>query len=309
MTLLNYIQDDTNISNDEIQNSLLLDTNVILNILNDFSLFNGQESQIHLKMAALTCDYFLITEDTIRELYPISNRFGRKSNVQKERERKFQRLAEEGNIRLLNKFSIHNLQDPELIQKHRMAIDFHSGKSHRFQSASINDITQILTAHSLAIPFFTEDRLLKKIYEENFGEPVYNYQIPFPFDSNELKDMSLNEIITLGKPFKKIYKKSFSEIKESSIKIHDLKNDVIEKNSVILEQQKSLTAITSDFDRQKEKIGLWKEFARPQLGEALMWTGIDTALSLYSIPFPTSPISYIMQSIRYKKMEDTLKDD
>jgi hypothetical protein len=146
-------------------------------------------------------------------------------------------------------------------------------------------------------------------YREQFGEPAYNFEIPFPFDRNELKDIPLYEVISLGKPFKKIYQKSFRQIKDNSLKIHNLKDDIFQRKQVIAEQQRHLLTISDELIGVKKKISLWKDFARPKFGETLCWTGIEVALGFLPIPIPTSPFSHLLQIRQYHKKEEELKDD
>lgn len=309
MEFFNNIQDDHNIPKEEIQNSVLLDSNVIFGILDDFSSYNFNETLTQLKMAAFTCDYFLITSNTLKEIqFVISKKLIHTPNFQINLNKNLNLLSDYNNIRVLNKYDISEIQPAIEIQEKITSLKNIAINPRRSQLAIDNDLILLLTSNILTIPFLTEDRLLKEYYYPQFGKPVYNINIPFPFDSSYLKNISLNEIIALGRPFKKIYKKAFVDIKEKSKKIYYLQDDLKEREYVIIEQQNKLTEIIENLNKEKERSTLWKDFAKPRKGEAIIWTGIETAIAFSQIPIPTTPISYFIQTRRFKELEEFLKE-
>ena len=207
--------------------SILLDTNVILHLIGADDPSRSTEMKTRLRIAALTTDEFLVTPSTLNELEQFFKAFSKRL---KEGKNFFQSERIEINDKLLRKVIDSkriritdeklSLESPEI--KKRLDDTFSKFNqitpNIRSRMANFHDAVLILTSEALSIPILSADRRIRLLAPK----PEIELSVPFPFDTDVLKEVSIDELMELSSPLRQIYKTAFSTLKNQASQLHSL---------------------------------------------------------------------------------------
>jgi hypothetical protein len=292
---------------DFADNSILLDSNVIISLFANLGQ-NKYETNLQLKMAAITCENFLILEDTVRELY----RFAQKTKIDLSLRKSFgvdysQSLSDFDKTldKLLDRKIFKIVKDEQIanVLSSTETVNISQLAFFKGPVGLAHDMTLIQISKLFSIPIFTYDLFILQFADQENSSTLAKFNIPIPFNKDELLNIRLDEIMDLSTPLRRLYQNAFSKIKEEVSTTEKLKANLKNKNEFISRQRNVLIDLNSDLLGAMDTIQKWKNFSKPNITETITWTMVELGLGFVPFPIPTSPINHIIQSVQYKKME------
>jgi hypothetical protein len=307
-------------SDPSINDSILLDTNVLVSLLlGDNATYADIVTK--LKMAALTCEYFVIIGATLEELRGVVRSTEKSIHRLKEEgfpleiflpqfdpakledsvekrineflnHKIFKVISEDGIIESADKATLEELES-------NIAEFIIFSRSNKREGIVRHDARLLLTSKLLSLPILTQDIKIIRL----IGKPLSELRVPFPFDSDALDKIELDELIDLAIPMRRLYRKAFLRINKDMSTIQGLKVDLADKDDLNTRQQGILDELSAELREAQTASEQWRKLAHPKADETIIWTIAEILLGFVPIPIPTSPFTYFVQARRFKKLE------
>ena len=314
----------------DLDGSILLDSNVLLQLLPGLNRDLYYDICTKIKMATLTCRYFIVTEATLQELRGIlkqySKHFVRTPTSLKSISPSFPRQVVcthriapfEGDYiinksldkllesRILRVFNEREIIDSAKYALYKQKLETLLGNFPRKYAEKIaeHDARLIFTSKALSLPIFTLDQKIITVA----GESISQLKVPFPFNSGEIAKIEVDELIELAEPFRNLYRKAFVRINEDISTVGNLRTSLQEKEKLIVKQHNILDELSAELRDTHLKSKQWQDLAKPKLSESITWTIVETLLGFTPFPIPTSPVTFFVQAHRYKKAENKFSE-
>ncbi len=125
------------------------------------------------------------------------------------------------------------------------------------------------------------------------------FELHFPVDDEKLKQLAFKEIRIHAEIFRSNYVCLFNEIKrlDSQIIAQSTRaGDLIEEKRRFVKQVQLVIAEKDSFIQEL------KDAAKPDTGFTIAFSTIELALGFLPIPIPMSPLSYVIQERKYRKV-------
>gem|GEM_PF-7002010 len=284
--------------------SILLDTNIIFSLITDSP--NTRKIEDEVRIASLTTENLIIPPSTMTEI----NYFLRK-NTESHTTKIYdiKRLN-----RILESKCVHIMDEDTKIdfdqQKGRLEKIFSElsniSPANGRRLSNYMDAQLILTSEYLRVPILTADNDIKKFAKVSLPD----LSIPLPFDLNVLSSVSLDELMELTIPMKKIFIESFNSLKDQMAVIEKQSKQaegmerIIDIDKKISENQERMIQLLGEQVKQLgESESFWKEAAKPSATTAVSWTIAECSLSFLPFHIPTAPVAYFVDVHKHKKLE------
>lgn len=286
---------------DIAQHSILLDSNVIISLFYEAaSPYYREDALVKIKMAAVTCDNFLVLESTRDELY----KFG-ETRLIKINEKFYNSVADLLSRKIFR--TVTRIELSKIIkQESLIAISSRIRRNRKYQASEIsieNDVLLIALSKLFTIPVFTYDMAVSTIINLDVGNKIAELQIPFPFDSEALRDIDFDELLDLSQPFRRLYRRAFQKIKDEFSTSDKLKKNTHSNSGLLRKHRQVILELNQELKETQDSLQTWKNFAKPNMNETIIWTIVELGLGVIPFPIPTSPVSHFIQAMRYKKMD------
>ncbi len=294
--------------------SILLDTNVILHLIGAVDVSRSTEMQTQIRIAALTTDEFLVTPSTLNELEQFFKAYSKRLKEGKNlfpsdqiviNDNLLHKIFDTNRVRIIDeKVSLYSTDIKERLED--IFYKFNQITPYRRnRMANFHDAILILTSEALNVPILSADqkiRLLAPI-------PEFELSVPFPFDTDVLKEISIDELMALSSPLRQIYKTAFFTLKDQASQLYSLeseadrlkrKGDIQDKISVGTKD--AIKNLNQKVEELKESEKFWKKASMPDGKKTILWTVVECATGLLPFPVPTSPIAYFIDVFRHKRL-------
>ena len=301
----------------DIEGSVLLDTNVLIPLLLG-NIETYGDIMTRLKIAALTCRYFLVTEATLEELQRWARATSRKFGLSNQPPESIglafdisniERSVNAGTEQLLKRSVFRVINESELIRSVRQA-NIPGWESivtkYMLQSEGLthpnsveHDARLILTAKTLSLPILTMDKDIIVMA----GEAISELEVPFPFDVDAIDEIELDELIDLAAPMRNLYRKAFIRLNEDVSTHEDLRANLQNREGFIVKQHNIMEELSAELQEAQAASKQWQDLAKPRANEAIIWTIVETLLGLAPFPVPTTPVTFFVQVVKYRKVE------
>jgi len=305
-----------NVTNSSINqlSSILLDTNVILHLIGAIDGSRSTEMQIQLRIAALTTDEFLVTPSTLNELEQFFKAYSKRLKEGKNlfpteqiviNDKLLHRIFDSNRVRIIDEKI--SLDSPD--NKKRLDDIFYKFNQitpyMRNRMANFHDAILILTSEALSVPILSADqkiRLLAPI-------PEIELSVPFPFNTDVLREVSIDELMELSSPLRQIYKTAFFTLKNQASHLYSLESETDRlkmkgeiQDKIIVGTKDAIKNLNQEVEKLKESEIFWKKASMPDGKKTILWTVVECATGLLPFPVPTSPISYFIDVFRHKRL-------
>jgi hypothetical protein len=130
--------------------------------------------------------------------------------------------------------------------------------------------------------------------------------MPFPFDRNDLRAVSLREILDTSSPLRRVYKAAFAEVRRTGRALVQQADQLESAERNLAAMRHTHEAARADLEaRLRSALAaeeLLRKSARPSGRSALFWTAAEVALAAAGIPLPTTPITFLLDVIRRRRL-------
>jgi hypothetical protein len=283
--------------------AVLLDAEVIL----AFCLWNTHRTTLrHLKIAAFTCDEFMVTRATLARCFHTVaqnqvNVTGTSAELNQVHQRVAKRLADL-HVRVVDEDKVLRRSSRERAEKLTREL---KDQAPDVDNHVLNDeVKLILVSESIVAPILTYSR--KHRLASAVPINCAQLSLPFPVDRAVLHALTFDEIFNMAASLRDLYLRAFQELHNARLRMQNA--DPADPRAL---EDARLTSDRADLVRDllaqiqdlRDSDRFWREMARPDAGATIKWTVADVALGFLGVPVPTGPLSYYLSMTNYKKLE------
>ena len=287
-------------SHDHSSELLLLDSSVIIGVATGQDQQRGFERR--LKVAALTCDRFAILSSTQAELMTwLRAGQGREGVKAAEQVVQFLRkLHDEGSLQLIK------TEIPDLLGTRRadeLQQELSNLRPARRPLNALHDVILGAYAERHGVSVLTFDLAFQRVMARRAATENVN----IPVDITSLDRLPVRDLFVTSNPLRAIYRETFHLLRRSREQAEELRLEISRNSDVMANLAEDAGEIRRRLHDTEALAKAWRDAARPNTSDAVVWTTIEMALSILGVAVPTTPVSYLIGLMRDRRKEQRVE--